>query len=142
MMKIGITCHPSAGGSGIMATELGQALAERGHEVHFVSFERPFRLTEFQPNLYSHVVDAASYPLFSHSPSTLALATRISEVAEEVGVDIWHAHYAIPHAACAILARDMLPPDRRFKLITTLHGTDITLVGADPSFFRITKYAM
>jgi N-acetyl-alpha-D-glucosaminyl L-malate synthase BshA len=141
-MKIGITCHPTAGGSGIMATELGQALASRGHEVHFVSFERPFRLTEFQPNLYSHVVDVASYPLFSHSPSTLALATRISEVAEEIGADIWHAHYAIPHAACAILARDMLPPERRFKLITTLHGTDITLVGADPSFFRITKYAM
>ncbi len=141
-MKIGITCHPSAGGSGIMATELGQALADRGHEVHFVSFERPFRLREFQRNLFSHTVDAAIYPLFSHSPSTLALASRICDVADEVGVDVWHAHYAIPHAACAILARDMLPPEKRFKLITTLHGTDITLVGADPSFFRITKFAM
>jgi N-acetyl-alpha-D-glucosaminyl L-malate synthase BshA len=141
-MKIGITCHPSAGGSGIMATELGLALAERGHEVHFVSFERPFRLDEFRSNLFVHTVDVASYPLFSHSPSSLALATRISEVAEEAGADIWHAHYAIPHAACAILARDMLPPEKRFKLITTLHGTDITLVGADPSFFRITKFAM
>ncbi len=141
-MKIGITCHPSSGGSGIMATELGQALADRGHEVHFVSFERPFRLREFQRNLFSHTVDAATYPLFSHSPSTLALASRICDVADEVGVDIWHAHYAIPHAACAILARDMLPPEKRFKLITTLHGTDITLVGSDPSFFRITKFAM
>lgn len=141
-MKIGITCHPSAGGSGIMATELGQALADRGHEVHFVSFERPFRLREFQPNLFSHTVDAASYPLFSQSPSTLALASRIADVAEDIGVDIWHAHYAVPHAACALIARDMLPPEKRFKIITTLHGTDITLVGSDPSFFRITKFAM
>lgn len=141
-MKIGITCHPSAGGSGIMATELGKALGERGHEIHFVSFERPFRLTEFHRNIYVHTVDAASYPLFSQSPSTLALASRISDVAEEAGVDIWHAHYAVPHASCAILARDMLPPEKKFKLITTLHGTDITLVGSDPSFFKITKFAM
>lgn len=142
MMKIGITCHPTAGGSGIMATELGLALAERGHEVHFVTSELPFRLGEFQANVFSHTVDVIAYPLFRNPPTSLALATRISEVAEEVGIDIWHAHYAIPNAACAILARDMLPPERRFKLITTLHGTDITLVGADPSFFRITKFAM
>jgi N-acetyl-alpha-D-glucosaminyl L-malate synthase BshA len=141
-MRIGITCHPTAGGSGIMATELGMALAERGHEIHFVAFERPFRLDGFQPNLFSHTVDVVAYPLFRNPPTSLALATRISEVAEETGIDVWHAHYAIPNAACAILARDMLPEAKRFKLVTTLHGTDITLVGADPSFSRITKYAM
>lgn len=141
-MKIGITCHPSAGGSGIMATELGMALAERGHEVHFVALERPFRLAGFRPNLFSHTVDVAAYPLFRNPPTSLALATRIGEVADETGIDVWHAHYAIPNAVCAILARDMLPESKRFKLVTTLHGTDITLVGADPSFARITKYAM
>lgn len=141
-MKVGITCHPSAGGSGIMATELGMALADRGHEVHFVSFERPFRLDGFQPNLFSHTVDIVAYPLFREPPTTLALATRICEVADEAKIDVWHAHYAIPHAVCAILAREMLPAERRFKLVTTLHGTDITLVGSDPSFARITRYAM
>lgn len=141
-MKIGITCHPTAGGSGIMATEMGIALAERGHEVHFVTSERPFRLGNPSPNIFLHTVDFISYPLFRVPPATLALATKISEVAEESGVEIWHAHYAIPNAVCAILARDMLPDDKKFKLITTLHGTDITLVGADPSFFRITKFAM
>ncbi len=125
-----------------MATELGMALADRGHVVHFVSFERPFRLDGFQPNLFSHTVDIVAYPLFRNPPTSLALATRISEVAEDAKIDVWHAHYAIPNAACAILAREMLPPERKFKLVTTLHGTDITLVGADPSFARITKFAM
>lgn len=141
-MKIGITCHPSAGGSGILATELGIALAERGHTVHFVTGEVPFRLGGFHDNLFSHVVDTVSYPLFRNPPHSLALAAKISEVAEEFGIDIWHAHYAIPNAAAGLFAREMLPPARRFKLITTLHGTDITLVGAEPSFFRITQYAM
>lgn len=141
-MKIGITCHPHAGGSGIMATELGLALADRGHEVHFVVLETPYRLTEFHSNIVCHTVDVVSYPVFRSSPTTLALATRISEVAEEYGIELWHAHYAIPNAVCAILGRDMLPPERRFKLVTTLHGTDITLVGSDPSFFRVTKYSM
>lgn len=141
-MRIGITCHPSAGGSGILATELGIALAERGHTIHFVTTEQPFRLKGFQENLYSHVVDIVSYPLFRTAPYTLALSTKICEVAEEYDVQIWHAHYAIPNAAAALFARDMLPPEKRFALITTLHGTDITLVGSDPSFYRITKYAM
>ncbi|PCJ59805.1 MAG: N-acetyl-alpha-D-glucosaminyl L-malate synthase BshA [Candidatus Hydrogenedentota bacterium] len=141
-MKIGITCHPSAGGSGIMATELGIALAQRGHEIHFVTTGLPFRLTGFHSNIVCHTVDVISYPLFTNPPASLALATKIAEVAEENDIELWHAHYAIPNAACAILGRDMLPEEKKFKIITTLHGTDITLVGADPSFFRITKFAM
>jgi N-acetyl-alpha-D-glucosaminyl L-malate synthase BshA len=141
-MKIGITCHPSAGGSGILATELGLALAKRGHTVHFVTSEMPFRLSGFHENVFCHTVDSVSYPLFRSPPYSLALATRISEVAEEHDIQIWHAHYAIPHAAAAIFAQEMLPPEKRFALVTTLHGTDITLVGSDPSFFRVTKFAM
>jgi len=141
-MKIGITCHPSAGGSGALATELGIALAERGHVVHFVTPEAPFRLTDFHENVYSHYASTAAYPLFSQPPASLTLAAKIAEVAEEHDIELWHAHYAIPNAASAIIARDMLPPEKRFKIVTTLHGTDITLVGMDPSFFRVTKYAM
>jgi N-acetyl-alpha-D-glucosaminyl L-malate synthase BshA len=141
-MKIGITCHPSAGGSGILATELGLAMAERGHEVHFVTFENPFRLTKFHARVYSYYVSAVTYPMFQQPPGVLALAARIADVAEEHGIELWHAHYAIPYAASAIMARDMLPPEKRFKVVTTLHGTDITLVGTDPSFFRVTQYAM
>lgn len=141
-MIIGITCHPSAGGSGILATELALALAARGHTLHLVTYETPFRLTGFYNNVTSHYVDATAYPLFRHPPAALALATKISEVAEEFNADIWHVHYAIPHAVSALLARDMLPPEKRYKIVTTLHGTDITLVGTDPSFFRLTKYAM
>ncbi|HEO69879.1 MAG TPA: N-acetyl-alpha-D-glucosaminyl L-malate synthase BshA, partial [Candidatus Hydrogenedentes bacterium] len=141
-MKIGVTCHPSTGGSGILATELGLAMADRGHEVHFVTLGHPFRLPEFHARVYNHAVPVITYPLFHQHPCSLALASQIAEVAEEVDIDIWHAHYAIPHAASAILARDTLAADKRFKLVTTLHGTDITLVGADPSFFRITKYSM
>ena len=141
-MKIGITCHTSAGGSGVLATELGLALAEHGHAVHFVTQEEPFRLTEFHNNVYSHTVSTVLYPLFRQAPGALALAAKIADVAEEFGIDVWHAHYAIPNASSAIMARDMLQPEKRFKIVTTLHGTDITLVGTDPSFFRVTKYAM
>jgi len=141
-MKIGITCHTSAGGSGILATELGIALANRGYEIHFVTTEIPFRLTGFHTNITCHTVNVAAYPLFQNPPAALALAAKISEVAVEYDIDLWHAHYAIPNAACAIMARGMLPKPERFKIITTLHGTDITLVGADPSFYRITQYAM
>ncbi len=141
-MKIGITCHPSAGGSGILATELGIALAQRGHVIHFVTFEPPFRLTGFHDNVFSHYVSEITYPMFRQPPGGLALAAKIADVAEEYGIELWHAHYAIPYAASAIMARDMLPPEKRFKVVTTLHGTDITLVGADPTFFRVTKYTM
>lgn len=141
-MKIGITCHPSAGGSGIMATELGFALAERGHTVHFVTSEPPYRHNSYRENIFSHYVDSVSYPLFRTPPYSLALATKICEVAEEHDIELWHAHYAIPNAAAAIFAREMLPVEKRFGIVTTLHGTDITLVGSDPSFYRITKFAM
>lgn len=141
-MRIGITCHPSAGGSGVMATELGLAMAARGHTVHFVTEDAPFRLKGFHNNVFSHHVSAVAYPLFRTPPYSLSLAAKICEVAEEYEIELWHAHYAIPNAAAAIFAREMLPPERRFCLVTTLHGTDITLVGSDPSFHRVTRYAM
>lgn len=141
-MRIGITCHPTAGGSGIVATELGLALAERGHQVHFVTYEPLFRLHGFHADIICHLVEKVSYPVFQHTPFTLALTTKIADVAEEYGIEVWHAHYAIPHTTCALCAREMLPNDKRFKIVTTLHGTDITLVGSDPSFFRLTKYAI
>lgn len=141
-MRIGITCHPSAGGSGILATELGIALAERGHVVHFVTPELPFRLKGFHENIFCHTVDMAAYPLFRQPPSALALTAKICEVAEEQEIELWHAHYAIPNAAAALFAQFMLPEDHRFAVITTLHGTDITLVGTDPSFYRITRFTM
>ena len=141
-MKIGITCHASSGGSGVLATELGIALAERGHEVHFVTVDAPFRLTGFHENVFSHSVPTVTYPLFRRPPGAFALAARIADIAEELGIHVWHAHYAIPNAACALMARDMLPPEKRFRLVTTLHGTDITLVGADPTFFRVTKHVI
>ncbi len=141
-MKIGITCHPSAGGSGILATELGIALAQRGHQIHFTTFDPLFRLRNFRENIVSHTVEQITYPVFKSPPHTLALASKMAEVAEEVGIDIWHTHYAIPYAACALMARQMLPQEQQFKIITTLHGTDITLVGSDPSYHRLTRYVI
>ncbi len=141
-MKIGIVCQATAGGSGILATELGLALAKRNHEIHFISMESPFRLHQFEQNVFSHYVDVINYPLFKVPPYSLALASKISEIAEEFGLEIIHAHYAVPNAVAALLARDMLPPEKRFCLVTTLHGTDITLVGGHPSFYRTTRYAM
>ncbi len=141
-MRIGVTCLPTAGGSGILATELGLAMAERGHFVHFVSYEPLFRTRCFHERITCHTVDLTAYPQFRHPPHTLALATKIADVTDEQDIQLWHAHYAIPFAACVLQARDMLPPSRRFKVVTTLHGTDITLVGVDPSFTRVTRYAM
>lgn len=141
-MKIGITCHPSAGGSGILATELGIALAERGHTVHFVTHEAPFRLAQFHHGVYSHLVPQISYPVLQQQHGGLTLAAKIADVADEFDIDIWHAHYAIPNAASAIIARNMMAERKQFKVVTTLHGTDITLVGADPSFHRVTRYTM
>jgi N-acetyl-alpha-D-glucosaminyl L-malate synthase BshA len=141
-MNIGISCHASAGGSGVLATDLAMALADRGHRVHIVSDDQPFRLKGFRPNLTSHGVDTLSYPLFRNPPQTLALANKIAEVVRENQIDVWHAHYAIPFAVASLLARDMTPPERHFGIVTTLHGTDITLVGTDPSFYRITKHAI
>ncbi len=141
-MRIGITCHPTAGGSGILATELGIALSERGHEVHFVTYGPLFRLQNLHENIFCHYALKSSYPLFQHPPMTLSLVNRIYEVAIEHDIDIWHAHYAIPHATCALYAREMLPQERLYKIVTTLHGTDITLVGSDPSFYQVTRHAI
>jgi N-acetyl-alpha-D-glucosaminyl L-malate synthase BshA len=136
---IGITCYPSAGGSGIIATELGLNLARSGYSVHFIASQMPLRLRRFTENVLYHPVEVANYPVFQHPPYTLSLATAMSEVARTHGLDILHVHYAIPHAASAFLAREMVGGDR-LKVITTLHGTDITLVGQEPSFFPITRF--
>ncbi|HOK08262.1 MAG TPA: N-acetyl-alpha-D-glucosaminyl L-malate synthase BshA [Candidatus Hydrogenedens sp.] len=141
-LKIGISCYASTGGSGIVATELGLALAQRGHEVHFVVEQIPFRLRDNSEGVFCHVVEPINYPVLKQPPSFLTMASRIAEVVEENSIQLWHAHYAIPHASIALLAKEMLPPPLRFCLITTLHGTDITIVGADPSLYRVTKHAM
>lgn len=132
-MRIGMVCYPSVGGSGVVATELGKQLAKRGHEVHFISSDMPFRLTQYHENVSFHQVEVPSYPVFKDSPYLLALAGKIVAVAKTLGLDIIHAHYAVPHAIAAYLAREMLGPDGP-KVITTLHGTDITLMTAEPSF--------
>lgn len=140
-MKIGIACYPTYGGSGVIATELGISLAKKGHVVHFISYAQPFRLQLYHDNISFHQVEMTSYPLFKYPPYDLALSVKMAEVAEREKLDILHVHYAIPHAACACLAKEML--GKTFpKIITTLHGTDITLVGIDPSFFQITKFSI
>ena len=141
-MKIGITCYPTYGGSGAVATELGLDLARRGHEVHFISYASPFRLRGFAERVTFHEVVPAAYPLFEHSPYALALAVKQHEVALRENLDLMHVHYAIPHAATAWLAKQMMRAQRDLKVVTTLHGTDITLVGQDPSYFTITKFSI
>ena len=142
-MKIGITCYPTYGGSGAVATELGIALAERGHEVHFITYQLPFRLPVFLPRVYFHEVDVGRYPLFQYPPYDLALAVRMHEVVINEGLDLLHVHYAIPHATSAWIAKEMLRKDGRdITVITTLHGTDITIVGQDHSFHAITKFSI
>lgn len=140
-MRIGITCYPTYGGSGIVATELGLELAHRGHEVHFISYANPIRLDPGTPGIYYHEVEVSTYPLFQYPPYTLALASRMSEVAERHRLDLLHVHYAIPHSIAALLAQQMTTA-RRLPFITTLHGTDITLVGTDRSYFPITKFSI
>ncbi len=142
-MNIGITCYPSIGGSGIVATELGMKLAARGHTVHFISSESPFRLGKYVENIYYHPVETSHYPLFKYPPYTLPLAVKMAEVSKTWALDILHVHYAIPHAASAFLAKQIVAESRTPpKIITTLHGTDITLVGADPSFHDITSFSI
>ena len=141
-MRVGITCYPTYGGSGIVATELGLELAARGHEVHFISYANPIRLDPDVPRIHYHEVEVSTYPLFQYPPYCLALASRMAEVAESYELDVLHVHYAIPHSISAMLAQQMLAPRRRLPFITTLHGTDITLVGADPSYFPITKFSI
>ena len=142
-MRIGITCYPTYGGSGVVATELGIELAAAGHEVHFISYSQPFRLNGRNDGIFYHEVPVSSYPLFEFPPYDLALASRMAEVAEFNDLDLLHVHYAIPHSVSALLARQMLASrGRRLPFVTTLHGTDITLVGLDRSYLPITRYAI
>jgi N-acetyl-alpha-D-glucosaminyl L-malate synthase BshA len=141
-MKIGITCYPTYGGSGVVASELGKSLALEGHEVHFISYARPFRLNEFVDNLYYHEVEMSNYPLFEFPLYSLALASKMVEVAQYEDLDLFHVHYAIPHATSAYLAREILKGKKDIKIITTLHGTDITLVGLEPSFLHLVKFSI
>jgi L-malate glycosyltransferase len=141
-VKVGITCYPTYGGSGIVATELGLELANRGHEVHFISYANPIRLDADTPRVYYHEVEVSTYPLFQYPPYCLALASRMAEVAERQNLDLLHVHYAIPHSIAAMLAQQMMASRRRLPFVTTLHGTDITLVGADRSYFPITKFSI
>jgi N-acetyl-alpha-D-glucosaminyl L-malate synthase BshA len=142
-MKIGITCYPTYGGSGVVATELGIELAARGHEIHFITYSQPFRLTGRESNIRYHEVPVSNYPLFEYPPYDLALATRMAEVAEFHSLDLLHVHYAIPHSVSALLARQMLAArGKHLPFITTLHGTDITLVGLDRSYLPITKFGI
>lgn len=140
-MRIGITCYPVYGGSGAVATELGIQLARRGHEVHFITYAQPFRLPYFLEGLYYHEVEVPSYPLFDYPPYSLALAVAMQNTADRRKLDLLHVHYAVPHATSAWIAREMLGR-QGFKVITTLHGTDITLVGQDPSFQTITRFSI
>ncbi|TWT28331.1 N-acetyl-alpha-D-glucosaminyl L-malate synthase BshA [Planomicrobium sp. CPCC 101110] len=139
-MKIGITCYPTVGGSGVVATELGKMLAEKGHEVHFITSSTPFRLNRNYPNIYSHQVDVNSYSVFQYAPYDIALATKIAEVIQNEKLDLMHVHYAIPHAVCAILGRDMSGAD--IGIVTTLHGTDITVLGTDSSLKEAIRYGI
>lgn len=140
-MKIGIICYPTFGGSGIVATELGVKLAARGHEIHFISYESPMRLNRFMENIFFHEVEIPHYPLFEHNLYTLALAGKIIDVVKYEKLDIIHAHYAIPHAISGIISKNILQ-DSKIKLVTTLHGTDITLVGLEPAFHPLIKYSL
>jgi N-acetyl-alpha-D-glucosaminyl L-malate synthase BshA len=140
-MRIAIACYPTHGGSGVVASELALGLAERDHEIHIASYAVPFRLRSFHPNVLIHEVEVASYPLFKYPPYTLGLATKLAEIASEHALDIIHAHYAVPHAVSAYLAKEILGTSPT-KIITTLHGTDITLVGADESFHRVIRFVI
>ncbi|KSU87883.1 N-acetyl-alpha-D-glucosaminyl L-malate synthase BshA [Priestia flexa] len=139
-LKIGITCYPSVGGSGVIATELGKLLAEKGHEIHFISSSMPFRLNKVYPNIYFHEVEVNQYSVFKYPPYDLALASKMAEVAQREKLDLIHAHYAIPHAVCAFLAKQMVSPN--LKIVTTLHGTDITVLGEDSSLTELIKFAI
>ncbi|WP_420128891.1 N-acetyl-alpha-D-glucosaminyl L-malate synthase BshA [Longimicrobium sp.] len=141
-MKIGITCYPTYGGSGAIATELGIELSKRGHEIHFISYAQPFRLPHFMPRVYFHEVETTRYPLFEHNNYSLSLAAMMHEVALRAELDLLHVHYAIPHATSAWIAREMLGSGHPLKIVTTLHGTDITLVGQERSYFDITRFSI
>jgi N-acetyl-alpha-D-glucosaminyl L-malate synthase BshA len=142
-MKIGITCYPTYGGSGVVATELGKNLAERGHEIHFISSSLPFRLSHVAGNIFFHEVNVQSYPLFESPPYTLSLTSKMVDIAKHAGLDLLHVHYAIPHATSAVMARQILEREgHSLPVVTTLHGTDITLIGQDPSFAPVVTWSI
>ena len=141
-LKIGITCYPTVGGSGVVASALGEELALRGHEVHFISYQRPFRLPLDNPRVHFHPVNVSNYGLFQYPDYTLPLSVRMAEVSRDCGLDVLHVHYAVPHATAAILARDMLPANRQPRLVTTLHGTDTTLLGRDADYGPAIRHAL
>lgn len=141
-LKIGITCYPTVGGSGILASELGGELAKRGHEIHFISYEEPFRLPVNEPRVSFHPVQINTYDLFKYPDYTLPLSVKMAEVSRDHGLDVLHVHYAVPHATAAILAQSMLPPERRPRVVTTLHGTDTTLLGRDPGYGPAIRHAL
>ncbi len=141
-LRIGITCYPSVGGSGILASALGEDLARRGHEVHFISYERPFRMPANAPRLFFHPVVINDYGLFKYPDYTLPLSVKMAEVSRQHHLDILHVHYAVPHATAAILARSMLPPQLQPRVVTTLHGTDTTLLGCDPGYGPAIHHAL
>ncbi|EAO55291.1 Glycosyltransferase [Bacillus thuringiensis serovar israelensis ATCC 35646] len=139
-LKIGITCYPSVGGLELLEPELGKQLAERGHEIHFITSGLPFRLNKVYPNIYFHEVTVNQYSVFQYPPYDLALASKMAEVAQRENLDILHVHYAIPHAICAYLAKQMI--GERIKIVTTLHGTDITVLGSDPSLNNLIRFGI
>jgi N-acetyl-alpha-D-glucosaminyl L-malate synthase BshA len=141
-LRIGITCYPSVGGSGILATALGKDLARRGHDVHFICYERPFRLRVDGPRLHFHRVMVNDYGLFKYPDYTLPLSVRMAEVSRDQGLDVLHVHYAVPHATAAILARSMLPREQQPCVVTTLHGTDTSLLGSDPGYAPAIRHAL
>src|SRR4051812_26464941 len=141
-LNIGITCYPSVGGSGILASALGEELARRGHDVHFISYERPFRMPPNAPRLHFHPVVINDYELFRYPDYTLPLSVKMAEVARDAALDVLHVHYAVPHATAAILARAMLPEGKRLRVVTTLHGTDTTLLGRDAGYGPAIRHAL
>jgi N-acetyl-alpha-D-glucosaminyl L-malate synthase BshA len=142
-MKIGIACYPTYGGSGVVASELGIELAKRGHEVHVISYALPFRLEGYTERIFYHEIDVPSYPLFKYPPFTLSAACKMIDIAETYKLEVLHVHYAVPWAVCAHLAREVVAEgSQSLKIVTTLHGTDITLVGSEPSFFKMTKFGI
>ena len=138
--KIGITCYPGVGGSGVIATELGKLLAEKGHEIHFITFDIPFRLNKVYPNIFYHEIEVNHYSVFKYPPYDLVMAAKMAEVAITENLDILHVHYAIPHAVSAFLAKEMT--GGKVKVITTLHGTDITVLGEDPSLIDLIRFSI
>jgi len=141
-LKIGIVCHPTVGGSGVLASALGEELALRGHELHFISYQRPFRLPQGNPRIHFHRVGITDYGLFKYPDYTLPLSVKIAQVSREFRLDLIHVHYAVPHATAAILARSMLPKEMRPRLVTTLHGTDTTLLGRDANYGPAIRHAL